>query len=95
LREDSAQGASSPRGAAPVAVRADHFALLHLVEDRLPSLPRELGPDRERLVANVVELEHDWIALPAAETRMVLKNLSRFVVRASVILRFDSAAWSM
>jgi hypothetical protein len=52
-----------------MAVRADDLALGHLVEDCLPSAPRERLPDVERLVAQVIELQHG-IGLAAISARM-------------------------
>jgi hypothetical protein len=52
-----------------MAVGADHLALLDLVEDRLPIAIRQRGADVERLVAEVIELEHDRIRLPAVGAR--------------------------
>jgi hypothetical protein len=72
LRQDCPKGASSPRGAATVAVRAHHLALLHLVEDVIPPPAREGGADRERLVAQVVELEHDRVSFAAIDARVDL-----------------------
>src|SRR5918996_2311756 len=60
-----------------MATRAHHLALLDFVEDALPAALRELGADRERLVAEVVELEDDGIGLPAVATRVDAEILDK------------------
>jgi hypothetical protein len=58
-----------------MAVRADHLALLHFVEEALPASPGETCADGEELVAEVVELEHDRIVLPTVTTRVAREEL--------------------
>jgi hypothetical protein len=53
-----------------MAVRADDLALRDLREDRRPRPVRERGTDVERLVAEVVELEHHGIGLTAVSARI-------------------------
>jgi len=53
-----------------MAVRADDLAFLDLLDDGLPSVIEEVLADIETLVADVVELEHDGVRLPALDARM-------------------------
>jgi hypothetical protein len=53
-----------------VAVPADDLTFLDLSEDRFPWVVRELAADRERLVAQVIELEDDGIRLAAIDARV-------------------------
>jgi hypothetical protein len=53
-----------------VAVRAHHVALGDLFDERLPAAVTQTLGDVERLVAEMVELEHDRIRLAAVDTRM-------------------------
>jgi hypothetical protein len=70
LGHDRAKKAAVARGSPPMAIGADDLALLDLGEDIGPDAVPKRGPDRERLVAEVIELEDQWIRLPAVDTRM-------------------------
>ena len=59
-RESSPEG-----GSATVTVCTNDVALVDLIEDRLPAVVPEALGDREGLVAQVIELEHEWIRLAA------------------------------
>ena len=69
-REQGSQRAASTGRPSTVAIRADDLALLDLGEDRRPSLRGELATDRERLVAQMVELENDRVGLPTVDAGM-------------------------
>jgi hypothetical protein len=58
-----------------VAVTAHDLAFVDLREDVGPRIVRELGPDVEALVAKVVELENDWVGLPAVDARVLREVL--------------------
>ena len=53
-----------------MTVRADHLALLDLVENRLPIPAVKLGAYGEALVPEMVELEDDRITLAAVHAWM-------------------------
>jgi hypothetical protein len=55
-------------GAASMTVCTNDVALCHLIEHALPVAISESGPDAELLVTEVVELEHERIALFAVDT---------------------------
>jgi len=78
------------RGTATVAVRADDFALCHLLEDALPAPVRELIPDVEALVAQMVQIEDDRIGLTAVAARVrgeVLEEEQRPLMAPAPLLR--------
>jgi hypothetical protein len=54
-----------------MTVCTNDLALCHLVEDALPIAVPEPLSDPELLVPQVVELQHDRIALTAIDTRML------------------------
>jgi hypothetical protein len=54
-----------------VAIRADDLALLDLGQDSLPAAAAQALRDVEALVAQVIELQYEWIALAAVDARMV------------------------
>lgn len=57
-------------GSASVTVCTNHVALVDLIQDSLPAVvPQALGDD-EALVAQVVELEHERVALAAVYAGM-------------------------
>ena len=58
---DRAYGSISSGRTAPVTVRADDVALGYLGKDRLPASVGERLTDLERLVALVVEIQHDRV----------------------------------
>jgi hypothetical protein len=59
------------RGAASMTVCTNDLALCHLVKNALPGPVPKTRPDAELLVAKVVELEHDRIALAAVRARVL------------------------
>ena len=65
-----ASEAAPTSGAAPVTVCTNDLALCNLVEDALPLAVPEALSNAELLVAKVVELEDNWIALSAIDTGM-------------------------
>lgn len=76
-----ASEAAPLRGAATMTVCTNDVALGHLVEDALPPAVSKPLSDGELLVAKVIELEDDRIALAAADTR-VLAQVSHQVLDA-------------
>ena len=60
-----------------MAVRAHDLALRDLVEDGLPAASPQPDRDREVLTADVIELEHKRIALPAVDTRARTEELDQ------------------
>jgi hypothetical protein len=58
-----------------VTVGTDHIALLDLVEDALPVAGGKGMADIERLLSEVVELEHDRIGLAAFGAGMAAEVL--------------------
>jgi hypothetical protein len=64
-----------------MAVGADHLALRHLVENALPVSVRERLADVEQLVAEVIELQDDWILFTTVETWVGREELDQ-VLRA-------------
>jgi hypothetical protein len=65
--------ATPSSGAAPVTVCTNHLALCNLVEDALPVPVPEALADAEFIVPEMVELEHDWVALAAIDARMLVQ----------------------
>jgi hypothetical protein len=63
--------ATPSSGAAPVTVCTNHLALCNLVKDALPTpVPKALS-DAEFFVPEMVELEHDRVALAAIDAGML------------------------
>jgi hypothetical protein len=62
--------AAPTSGATPVTVCTNDLALCNLVEHALPLAVPEALSDAEFLVPEMVELENDWVALPAIDTRV-------------------------
>ena len=56
-----------------MTVRANDFALRDLFEDRLPARLDEPRADFEILVAEVIEVQHHRVGLPAVSARMSLE----------------------
>jgi hypothetical protein len=66
-----ASEAAATSGATPVTVCTNDLALCNLVEDALPLAIPDALSDAELLVAKVVELEDNWIALAAVHAGML------------------------
>lgn len=58
-------------GTSAMAVRAYDLAFLDLIENPLPAIALQRVSDRERLVAQVVEVEHDGIVLAVVRARVI------------------------
>jgi hypothetical protein len=58
-----------------MAVRADHLALLDLVEYPLPFVTADADGDAEALVPDMVELKHQRVRLSAINARPLAEEL--------------------
>jgi hypothetical protein len=65
--------ATPSSGAATVTVCTNHLALCNLVEDALPAPIPEALPDAEFFVSEMVELEHDRVALATIDAGMLVQ----------------------